>query len=798
MQDYEKLGAFYLGRLHDTETGQTTSKPFLYDSADLVTHAVCVGMTGSGKTGLCIDLLEEAAIDGIPALVIDPKGDIPNLLLQFPALQPADFHPWINEDDARRQNLTPAEFAAQQAELWRSGLAKWDEAPERIARLAASADFAVYTPGSSAGLALSILSSFRAPADVGDRELVRDRVNATATAVLALLGIEGEPLKSRQHILLATVFDYAWREGKNLTMEDLIHSVQQPPVNRVGVLDLESFYPSGERFELSMALNNLLASPGFEAWLTGEPLDIGRLLYTPEGKPRVSILSVAHLSDAERMFFVTLVLNELLTWTRAQSGTTSLRAIFYMDEIFGYFPPVANPPSKKPLLTLLKQARAFGIGCVLATQNPVDLDYKGLANAGTWFIGRLQTERDKHRLLEGLESAAGDSGAKFDRARLESVLSSLGKRMFLMNNVHEDGPVVFETRWALSYLRGPLTRTQIRTLMGNKATAIPREQQEQAPVPRRADTVGTRPVLPPDIAQHYIPTRAAGAGLVYRPMLLGAAHIRFTDTKSKVDTARRAVFLTPITDAALPVNWTDAFEIELDPADLEKAPSEDAAFEAAPAPATRPRSYVGWSKDFVNWIYGSQALQLHCIPALKLSSAPGESEGDFRVHAGQMMREQRDAAIAKIRAKYASRLAVLQDRLRRSEQAVQKEREQARGQTLEAMVSVGTGVFGALFGRKKLATAAGSVLRSAGRAQRESSDINRAEENVEALQSQLESLQAQVEAEISELQSRFDPALLQVESLAIKPKKSNIQVQLVALTWAPYTKDSHGAMQPAW
>ncbi|HWP76930.1 MAG TPA: DUF87 domain-containing protein, partial [Methylomirabilota bacterium] len=458
--DFEKLGVFYLGRPYDPQQKKAQDGVLLYDSKDLVTHAVCVGMTGSGKTGLCLALIEEAAIDGIPAILIDPKGDLANLLLTFPALRPEDFRPWINEDDARRKNLSADDYARQQAEQWQKGLAAWGEDGARIQRLRDAADFAIYTPGSNAGIPLSILKSFAAPPSAirEDEELLRERIGTTATSLLGLLGIDADPIKSREHILIATILDAAWRQGRELDLAGLIQQIQTPPVKRVGVLDLDAFFPSKDRFALAMSLNNLLAAPGFGAWMEGEPLDVDALLHTPEGKPRVSIVSIAHLSDAERMFFVSLLLNQVVGWMRTQSGTTSLRALLYMDEIFGFFPPVANPPSKTPLLTLLKQARAFGVGVVLATQNPVDLDYKGLSNTGTWLIGRLQTERDKARVLDGLEGAAGTAGQGFDRAGLERILSGLSTRVFLMNNVHEDHPVVFESRWVMSYLRGPLTR----------------------------------------------------------------------------------------------------------------------------------------------------------------------------------------------------------------------------------------------------------------------------------------------------------------------------------------------------
>ncbi|MGQ9854050.1 MAG: ATP-binding protein, partial [Candidatus Oleimicrobiaceae bacterium] len=465
MQDFEKLGVFYLGRLYDLEKRTRREELLLYDAKDLVTHAVCVGMTGSGKTGLCIALLEEAALDGIPAIIVDPKGDLPNLLLTFPDLSAQQFLPWVNEDEARQKGVSVEQYAQEQAELWKKGLAEWGQDPTRIGRLREAADLAIYTPGSTAGLPVSIVASFAAPPReiLDESELLRERVNTTVTSLLHLMGMAADPLQSREHILLSNILDYAWKRGQDMELAGLIHAIQSPPMSKIGVFDVESFFPAKERFALAMRLNNLLAAPGFETWLEGEPLDVGRMLYTPEGKPRMAIFSIAHLNDAERMFFVSLLLSQLLGWVRAQSGTSSLRALFYMDEIFGYFPPVANPPAKAPLMTLLKQARAFGLGIVLATQNPVDLDYKGLSNTGTWFVGRLQTDRDKQRLLDGLEGA--NLGGTFDRKRMEQTLAALGKRIFLMNNVHDKEPVIFETRWVMSYLRGPMTRTQIKQLM---------------------------------------------------------------------------------------------------------------------------------------------------------------------------------------------------------------------------------------------------------------------------------------------------------------------------------------------
>ena len=514
MQDFEKLGLFYLGREYDLEAKSLRDPPVLYDSRDLVTHAVCVGMTGSGKTGLCLSLIEEAAIDGVPVIAIDPKGDIANLLLTFPNLAPEDFRPWIDEDEARRAGVTADAFAAKEADRWRDGLAAWGEDGARIARLRSAAAFTIYTPGSKAGVPVSILSSFAAPQGSArdDAEALAERAGSTALSVLSLAGVD-VAARSREHTLLSTIFANAWRAGQDLDLAALIQQVQTPPFQKVGIVDLESFFPSKERFDLAMQLNGLLAAPGFEQWLEGEPLDPASLLYTPEGKPRVAIFSIAHLGDAERMFFVALLLNQVVAWMRAQTGTSSLRAIVYMDEILGYFPPVANPPSKGPLLTLLKQGRAFGVGVLLATQNPVDLDYKGLANTGTWFLGRLQTERDKARMLDGLEGAAAGT---LDRATADRLLSALDKRVFLLHDVHASGPVVFQSRWTLSYLRGPMSRDQIKALMRDRpqvSAGPPLSRRRAAPACRQccAGTCG-EPRTADRAAGHRAVLRPAGAG----------------------------------------------------------------------------------------------------------------------------------------------------------------------------------------------------------------------------------------------------------------------------------------------
>jgi hypothetical protein len=781
LPDYEKLGAFYIGRLKDTD------QTLLYDSKDLTTHAVCVGMTGSGKTGLCVGLLEEAAIDGIPAIVIDPKGDLANLLLTFPALAAADFAPWVNEDEARNKGMEPDVFAAAEAAKWAKGLGQWGQDGDRIRRLQAACDFAVYTPGSDAGIPVSIVKSFAAPdaATLADREGLRDRVASTATSLLSLAGIDADPVQSREHILLSTILDSAWRAGADLDIAAIIGQVQKPPFTKVGVLDLDSFYPAKERFGLAMALNNLLASPGFEAWLTGDALDIDAMLWTPAGKPRISIFSIAHLSDSERMFFVSLLLNQTLSWVRGQSGTSSLRAILYMDEIFGYFPPVANPPSKKPLLTLLKQARAFGLGVVLATQNPVDLDYKGLANTGTWFIGRLQTERDKARVLEGLEGAVTAAGARFDRGAMEQILAGLGNRVFLLNNVHEDAPVLFQTRWTLSYLRGPMARPEIKRLMeGRKTTAA----QAAPPPPTKAVTAApegataSAPVLPPEVAQFFVPL--SGAVLHYEPRVLGAAKVQFTDAKLGVDEVRDAVFACPITEEAVPVDWAQSEAVEVPLNDLEKSPAEGATFTDLPTVAAKSRNYAAWQKSYATWLYQTQTLELLRSPATGEVSKLGESERDFRLRTQQAAREARDQQVEKLRAKYAPKLQTLEDRLRRAQVKLEQEKQQASSQTLSSVLSIGTSILGAFMGRKTISAAninrVGSAARAATRIGKERGDVGLAAGSIESIQQQIEDLGAQLQEEINSIPVPGEETL---DPVTVKPKKTGISVQLCTLAW---------------
>ena len=793
VSDYEKLGAFYLGREYDLEKKTADGGLVLYDSKDLVTHGVVLGMTGSGKTGLCLALLEEAAMDNIPAIVIDPKGDISNLLLTFPNLAAEDFRPWINEDDAAKKGVSPDEFAAKTAETWKNGLADWGQSPERIAQLKEKVDINIFTPGSKAGIPVSILSSLEVPPFevMDDAELLGERITSTTASLLTLAGLKDEAGETAETVLVATIFQYAWKNDQNLTLETLIRHIQKPPFDKVGVMDLESFISQKARQALALKFNNLLASPGFSAWLEGTPLDIAKMLHAPDGKPRISIFSIAHLSDGDRMFFVSLLLNQTLGWMRGQSGTTSLRALLYMDEIYGYLPPSANPPSKKPMMTLLKQARAFGLGCLLATQNPVDLDYKALSNIGTWFLGRLQTERDKLRVLDGLEGAAGAQNAKFDRGEMEKLLSALGNRIFLMNNVHEDHPVLFHVRWVMSYLTGPLTRTSIKALMDPKRTAFgstkdavpaaaanPMSMGGMSAPPAKASE---RPVVGAGIVEKFAPPAGDASEVTYKPHLLRVGTVHFSSAKTGAEGSQKVRKVNAILPES--IDFDHDLPPPLKPEELGSNPANGAGFDSLPGFAMNAANYKQVEKEFAEWLYRNARAEVFSCPSLKEYSQLGESEAEFRARLSQKAREARDAAVDKLRDTTKKKLTTLEGKMQTAEGSLARQKAESQGALVQAGTSILGGLLGGLFGRKK---SMGSVISSGTSAYKQRQDVSAAEDKVEGVQQQMDELNKQLEADIAQLSQSFDPSSLVLETETLKPTQTNVKVDSVSLLWLPY------------
>ncbi|MCA1963767.1 MAG: DUF87 domain-containing protein [Prosthecobacter sp.] len=808
---YEKLGAFYLGRGYDLAAKQLQEDLVMYDSKDLVTHGVVLGMTGSGKTGLCLALLEEAAIDGVPVIAVDPKGDIGNALLTFPNLSTEEFQPWVNPDDARRKGISVDDYAQQQASLWQKGLADWGQSSTRIQKLRETVDMAIYTPGSNAGLPVSILSSLDCPsaAVMDDAETLADRIESTVSSLLGLMNVDADPVQSPEHILLSNILGHCWKKGQNVTLENLVRHIQQPPIRKVGVVDIDSFMPETKRTALAMKLNNLIASPGFASWLEGEPLDIQRMYYTPEGKPRVTIFNIAHLSDTERMFFVSLLLNQLLGWMRQQQGTTSLRAIFYMDEIFGYLPPSAMPPSKKPMMILLKQARAFGLGLLLATQNPVDLDYKALANIGTWWIGRLQTERDKARLLDGLEGAASTSGGKFDRRAMETAMSGLGNRVFLMNNVHEDGPCIFHVRWIMSYLSGPLARDQVKRLMdpvrpAKKAAAASEDDGFLPPGATAAPAAArntVKPKLPEGTAEFFIPCDISPESLCYVPAILRSAIVNFDDAKKKISGISRITLVNPIDTNGQRVLWDKFVDIprDVDLATWSTQPEEGAEYAELPGAAQKSTTYASIRKDYTDWVYANHFLEVSYSPLLDAYSNPGEKVDEFKARITQTARELRDKAIEELRAKAAKTIKSLEDKAAKAQLKVDTQKQQATSAKLSAAVSIGTSLLGAFLGRKSgiSSLVKSSHVTSASRVMREGQEAAAAEAELKAVMEEIASLNQTLEDETQKIRDQYDPASLTLETFRLTPVKTRIQPDAIGILWLPHERVG-GELRRGW
>lgn len=775
MIELEKLGKLYLGRAFDPVRGEPNDVPVLYDSKDLTTHAVCVGMTGSGKTGLCLTLLEEAAIDGIPALCIDPKGDLGNLLLTFPELRASDFEPWIDPAEAERKGRTVAQHAEAVSKLWREGLSAWGQDGARIARFRDAVDIAIYTPGSSAGSQLRVLASFEPPAPGSDRDAERDQILAIVSSLLTLLGINPDPVNSREHILLSNLLAHAWSEGKSMELGALVRAISDPPLDRIGVFDLETFYPASERQKLAMRVNGLLASPGFSAWLEGEPLDVQRLLWTDTGKPRIAILSIAHLGEAERMFFVSLLLNRVVSWMRSQSGTSSLRAILYMDEVFGFLPPVAEPPSKRPLLTLLKQARAYGVGVVLATQNPVDIDYKALSNCGTWFLGRLQTERDVARVAEGLAGAASAAGQRLDRSSVERLLAGLRSRVFLLNNVHESAPLLFHTRWAMSYLRGPLTRREIKLLTPGRPAPAPTAKVPSIESPVSASNA--RPVVSAGIGEVFLSDQPG----TYEPVLIAEVTLHYVLASQDLDSWEEHVIMAPLGDDP---TWESAQLLGPDDVTVFEAEPANAEFIDSPSGAVSPARFRSYAKQLETHVYQSYAKVLWRCKGLKLRSRPDESLADFTARAQLANRERRDAAVEVLRSRFQKKLQRIDDRITRARTRLQREESQYEQQKLQTGISVSATLLGAILGRRTVGRAT-TAARSAGRVASQQQDVEQAEQALQALEAERRALEVEAERELNALHVDVALELPEIDEVLVRPRKSDIEVTGLKLGWNP-------------
>jgi len=777
---YEKLGIFYLGRELDISSDEDSENLFLIKSKTLTTHAAIIGMTGSGKTGLGVGIIEEAVLDKIPSIIIDPKGDMGDLLLAFDDFDPKKFEPWIDSGEAERKGLSKEELAKKTALMWEEGLKRDGQDSDRVRRYKNGADFTIYTPGSSAGIPLSVLNSFDAPNSevLNDPDTFSYLLNSTVSSILALIGIKADPLKSPEYLLLTTIFNYYWKKGESLSLEALIGAVTNPPFEKIGVLALKSFYPQNKRLELAMLLNNVLASPTFSAWIEGDKLDIDSLLYTSDMKPRVSILSIAHLNDNERMFFVTLFLNRYISWMRRQSGSGSLKTILYMDEIYGFFPSTSNPPSKNPMLLLLKQARAFGVGIVLSTQNPVDLDYKGLSNIGSWFIGRLQTKQDVDRVIDGL-TKSGDGG--LDKKSITSIISNLKKRVFLYKSVHEDDIKLFSTRWVMSFLSGPITKDGIAKLMREKKEALKKEVQtlfENKNEKKENTKHHQKPILSDEIEEYYL-NPANQECNIYEPYLLTNATVKYYDTKRGIDEEESVYLRLYLDEREKDVDF-DKAEVNDDDFDIYDTQPLSGCDEymALPNFISEAKNLKKIEKEFSNYLYHNKKLTLYRYPQLKLESELGESKQSFMVRAINHLKDLKEQELEKIAQKFEKQREVFERKYQRALEKLQKEEDDVSHDTTNALLSFGMTLLDAFTGRSRVKRSTtsklGTTLRGAGRVYRQKADVQRAKERVEEIEEDLENLQAKMQEAIDELDLKYNIENYELEEFFIKPRRSDI------------------------
>ena len=816
------MADFLLGGPIDPAKHQRTDSLTTVASGDFTTHGVIVGMTGSGKTGLGIVLVEEALSAGVPALLIDPKGDLTNLCLTFPQLAATDFQPWVNEGDASKAGQSVPDFAAAQAKAWTDGLGAWGIASDRIAALRNNVTFTIYTPGSSAGIALNIVGSLQAPSDVSDAEVVGDEIEGFVSGLLSLVDIDADPLSSREHILLSNLILNEWTAGRSLDLPTLVGMIQQPPIRKLGVFELDQFFPPKDRMAFAIRLNGLLASPSFGAWITGPPLDIGTMLKTPDGKPRCAIVTTAHLTDQERQFVTTLILSKLVTWMRKQSGTTDLRALLYMDEVAGYLPPTAMPPTKKPIMTLMKQARAFGVGVVLSTQNPVDVDYKALSNAGTWMIGRLQTDQDKQRLLDGMSAASG----AVDVNEIGSTIAGLAKREFVLRRAGKDHPEVFTTRWAMSYLRGPLTRDQIALLMADQksqiAPAEPKTEDQPPATSEASPGESSRSAVPatpttisgPQLAHDEItllPEVASGVavrwadvaspwlatvggdprGTRYEASVVARVALRYDDDKAELvhDEEYEAV-LFPLAD---PVDATRSIAVDYDDRDLRLDAPNPCVYRLPNAPVKDKTFWTRVERDLIDALVRSRTVDLQANRDLKMFGRPGEGADDFTTRCLGAANDLADKETAALRSKYADKVTRLQTQIQASEDRAEVLDTERKGRRSEEMLSTAGSILGGLLGgRRSRGGLLGSILGKAGgaagrrtRTAAAGDRLDAAENKLEGLHRQLEDLETELTQEVTDIDAKWMATAKNINTLQVGLERTDLKVTQLALVWIP-------------
>ncbi len=770
---YEKLGLFYLGKDIDKQSMEATEALTLLKNKNFTTHAAIIGMTGSGKTGLGIGIIEEAVIDNIPSIIIDPKGDMGDLCLTDPSFSSSSFESWV-ADEAKSKEANVTEYAKKISTIWKEGIESWGQNTGRVQKFH-DVKKTIYTPGSSAGVSINVMSSLEVPpAEImEDGDTFASYLKSITISLLSLVGINADPLESKEYILLAQIITKSWIADENLSIESIIGKILNPSFKKIGVLPLDDFYPQNDRFKLATKFNSLLASPSFSLWLQGESLDIQKLLYDENGKAKVAIFSISHLNDDERMFFVTLLLNKYIAWMRRQSGTSALKTLLYMDEIFGFFPPTKNPPSKEPMLLLLKQARAFGVGVVLSTQNPVDLDYKGLSNIGTWFVGRLQTTQDIERVIDGL---GGKVGSDFDKKEIKDLLANLKKRTFFLKSAHLDDIRLFSTRWVMSYLKGPLKKDEISTLMLEQKSAQNIEAQSVVMMLQNTSALESYQNIDASIPQYYEPD--ASEQKIFSPTLGAKVKIHFYQQRKGIDIERAFELFVPIDEKQQRITWEDAVEEELGFDRFPHTPPSDAKFHTLPDIVLEDKRLAKAVGELKETLYREQNLELLRCSSPKLESKVNEARADFIVRLQDELNDKKELEIEKLQIRYGRKEKILVERLFRAKERVEKEASDSTG----SMIEVGIAVLGALFGRKS-PTKIGRAVSKGSKVLKERGEMGRAEERMLAIEEEIEALEYELEDKIDALNEKYNADNCEIETFSIKPRKTDIDVELCAIVW---------------
>lgn len=768
---YEKLKLFYLGFKENSTT------PVVYENKDLTTHALIIGMTGSGKTGLGVGLIEEATLDNIPSIIIDPKGDMGNLLLTFPKMDAQSFKPWIDADQLNGQSIDA--YAQKTASMWKQGIQNSTQDLSRVQRLKDSGDFTIYTPGSSAGVGVALLSDFKAPPQeiMEDRELLSTLVSSTVTSILDLIDIKSDPISGKEHVLISSIFMNFYAQHKDFDIQTLISSIVSPPFKKIGVFAIESFMSQDKRLELALKLNTIIANPSFSGWMQGEALDMDRMLFTKDGKAKVNIFTISHLSDKERMFFVTLLLNTFLGWMRRQEGSARLRALFYMDEIFGFFPPTANPPSKQPMITMLKLARAFGVGVVLSTQNPIDLDYKGLSNIGTWFIGRLQTSQDKDRVIDGLQV----QGSKYSKKELFELLSNIKKRHFLLKNIHDDGLIVFATRWVLSYLKGPLSKKQISALMKDKKLTASIDTPK---IKKDTQNSERKPILNDNISQHYS-YYSQSDEYILAPFLACEATVNFVDKRRNVQCKKEICVKIPLHPNSRSIKWQDIQQRE--DVTLEQSPRPKSKFAHLPNFLLPLKSLNAYKKEFKNYLYQNQKESIFENKKLKIFSSFNTPKEAFMLKVHDKLEALSDEKAKKIKDDFIKKQEILERKLQSANYKLEKEKGDVSAKTTNTIINVGTSILGAFLGgnlfSRTNASRLGSSVRSASGIVKEKRDVSRVEDIIENINDDMEELREKLSIKLDEIKEQFSVENYPTQTVQISPRRADIYDTKLFILW---------------